>query len=41
MMQGNDPQGEEARFMCSEPVFRAFEVAGASLTDKPAYSMSP
>jgi hypothetical protein len=41
MMQGNDPQDEDASFMCSELVFRAFGVAGAALTDKPAYCMSP
>ncbi|MFZ1986533.1 MAG: hypothetical protein WAU91_19140 [Desulfatitalea sp.] len=36
-----NPQGEDAGFMCSELVFRAYEVAGTSLTDKPAYCMSP
>jgi uncharacterized protein YycO len=35
------PEGEDASFMCSELVFRAFEIAGAPLTDKPAYAMSP
>lgn len=35
------PQGKEASFMCSELVFRAFEIAGVSLIDKPAYCMSP
>lgn len=35
------PEGEDASFMCSELVFRAFEIAGAPLTDKPAYNMSP
>jgi hypothetical protein len=35
------PEGEDASFMCSELVFRAFEIAGASLTDKPAHGMSP
>jgi uncharacterized protein YycO len=35
------PEGEDASFMCSELVFRAFEIAGAPLTDKPAYGMSP
>jgi hypothetical protein len=34
-------EGEDASFMCSEPVFRAFEIAGAPLTRKPAYCMSP
>jgi hypothetical protein len=34
-------QGEDASFMCSELVFRAYEIAGAALTDKPAYCMSP
>ncbi len=36
-----NPQGEDASFMCSELVFRAYEIAGAPLTDKPAYCMSP
>jgi uncharacterized protein YycO len=36
-----NPQDQDASFMCSELVFRAFEVAGAALTDKPAYCMSP
>ena len=35
------PEGEDASFMCSELVFRAFEIAGAPLTDKPAHIMSP
>jgi uncharacterized protein YycO len=36
-----NPEGEDASFMCSELVFRAYEIAGAPLTDKPAYCMSP
>jgi hypothetical protein len=40
-MHGMAPQDQDASFMCSELVFRAFEVAGAPLTDKPAYCMSP
>jgi len=36
-----DPKSEDASFMCSELVFRAFEFAGAALTHKPAYCMSP
>ena len=35
------PEGEDASFMCSELVFRAFEIAGVPLTRKPAYCMSP
>ncbi len=35
------PQDEDASFMCSELVFRAYEIAGAPLTHKPAYCMSP
>lgn len=35
------PEGEDASFMCSELVFRAFEIAGAPLTNKPAYCMGP
>jgi uncharacterized protein YycO len=35
------PQNEDNSFMCSELVFRAYEVAGAPLTNKPAYFMSP
>jgi hypothetical protein len=35
------PEGEDASFMCSELVFRAFEIAGAPLTDKPAHCSSP
>lgn len=35
------PEGEDASFMCSELVFRAFEFAGAPLTAKPAHIMSP
>ncbi len=35
------PEGEDASFMCSELVFRAYEIAGAPLTQKPAYCMSP
>ncbi len=27
--------------MCSELVFRAFEICGAPLTKKPAYCMTP
>lgn len=36
-----NPEGEDASFMCSELVFRAFEIGGAPLTDKPAHHMSP
>jgi len=36
-----DPQAEDASFMCSELVFRAFEFAGAALTHKPAHCVSP
>jgi uncharacterized protein YycO len=36
-----NPEGEDASFMCSELVFRAYEIAGAPLTHKPAYCMSP
>jgi uncharacterized protein YycO len=35
------PQNEDDSFMCSELVFRAYEVAGVPLTHKPAYCMSP
>jgi hypothetical protein len=35
------PEGEDASFFCSELVFRAFEVAGAPLTKKPAHRMNP
>ncbi|MBI5552159.1 MAG: hypothetical protein HY911_11690 [Desulfobacterales bacterium] len=35
------PQDEDDSFMCSELVFRAYEIAGAPLTRKPAYCMSP
>lgn len=34
-------EGEDASFMCSELVFRAFEVAGVPLIDKPAHHLSP
>ena len=35
------PEGEDASFMCSELVFRAYEIAGAPLVDKPAHNLSP
>ena len=35
------PDGEDASFMCSELVFRAFEIAGLPLVDKPAHLLSP
>ena len=34
-------EGEDASFMCSELVFRAFEIARAPLIKKPAHRMSP
>jgi len=36
-----NPEGHDASFMCSELVFRSFEVAGAPLIDKPAHNLSP
>ena len=36
-----DRQGEDASFTCSELVFRAYEMAGAPLTSKPAHLVSP
>jgi uncharacterized protein YycO len=36
-----EPEGEDASFMCSELVFRAYEIAGAPLTKKPAHCVSP
>jgi uncharacterized protein YycO len=33
--------GQDSRFMCSELVFRAYEIAGAPLTPKPAHCLSP
>jgi uncharacterized protein YycO len=35
------PEGEDASFMCSELVFRAWEIAGARLIDKPAHLLAP
>ncbi len=35
------PESQDASFMCSELVFRAFEICGAPLTKKPAYCMTP
>ena len=36
-----DQEGEDASFMCSELVFRAFEIAGSPITSKPAHLLSP
>lgn len=36
-----DPEGEDASFMCAELVFRAWEIAGAPLIDKPAHLLAP
>jgi len=36
-----NPEGEDASFMCSELVFRAFEIAGSPITHKPAHLLSP
>jgi hypothetical protein len=36
-----NPEGEDASFMCSELVFRAWEIAGAPLIDKPAHLLAP
>jgi uncharacterized protein YycO len=36
-----NPEGEDASFMCSELVFRAWEMAGAPLIDKPAHLLAP
>jgi uncharacterized protein YycO len=35
------PKDEDASFTCSELVFRAYEIAGAPLLDKPAHFLSP
>ncbi|PXF31133.1 hypothetical protein WH50_11430 [Pokkaliibacter plantistimulans] len=37
----SSPMGEDASFMCSELVFRAFQVAGIPLSDKPAATIGP
>ena len=36
-----NPEGEDASFMCAELVFRAWEIAGAPLIDKPAHLLAP
>ncbi len=36
-----NPEGEDASFACSELVFRAWEIAGAPLIDKPAHLLAP
>lgn len=36
-----NPEGEDAGFMCAELVFRAWEIAGAPLIDKPARLLAP
>jgi uncharacterized protein YycO len=36
-----DPEGEDASFMCAELVFRAWEIAGTPLIDKPAHLLAP
>lgn len=37
----SNPEGEDASFMCAELVFRAWEIAGAPLIDKPAHLLAP
>ncbi|MDH2432507.1 hypothetical protein QCD60_08010 [Pokkaliibacter sp. MBI-7] len=37
----NSPMGEDASFMCSELVFRAFQIAGIPLSDRPAATIGP
>lgn len=36
-----NPEGEDASFMCAELVFRAWEIAGSPLIDKPAHLLAP
>lgn len=36
-----NPEGEDASFMCAELVFRAWEIAGAPLIDRPAHLIAP
>ena len=36
-----NPEGEDASFMCAELVFRAWQIAGAPLIDKPAHLLGP
>ncbi|PXF31147.1 hypothetical protein WH50_11530 [Pokkaliibacter plantistimulans] len=37
----SNPLGEDASFMCSELVFRAFQVAGIPLSERPAATLGP
>ena len=41
MEAAQSPEGEDASFMCAELVFRAWEIAGAPLIDKPAHLLAP